>query len=68
MQHVGLAVRDYDAALAELGELGVPVLESGRIDGTRFSYIGTDRDLGVVGELYHRADGATPREPDYVYP
>ncbi len=67
VHHVGVAVADYASTLAELGERGHEVLLGGTYNGVTFSYLSTDRDLGVVTEIFDGAPGKD-QQPDAVYP
>lgn len=67
VHHVGVAVEDYDATLAELGDRGHEVLLGGAYKGVTFSYLSTDRDLGVVTEIFDGEPGRD-QEPDAIYP
>ena len=67
VHHVGVAVPNYARTLAELGERGHEVLLGGTYNGVTFSYLSTDRDLGVVTEIFDGAPGRD-QEPDAVYP
>jgi methylmalonyl-CoA/ethylmalonyl-CoA epimerase len=57
----------HHGTLAELGERGHEVLLGGTYNGVTFSYLSTDRDLGVVTEIFDGAPGRD-QEPDAVYP
>ena len=67
VHHVGVAVKDYDATIAELASRGREVLLGGTYNGVTFAYLATDRDLGIVTEIF---DGAPGKDqlPDAVYP
>jgi methylmalonyl-CoA/ethylmalonyl-CoA epimerase len=67
VHHLGMAVADYDRTLGELGGRGHEVLLGGTYNGVTFSYLSTDRDLGVVTEIFDGAPGRD-QEPDAVYP
>lgn len=67
VHHVGVAVADYEGTLAELGGRGHEVLLGGTYNGVTFSYLSTDRDLGVVTEIFDGAPGRD-QQPDAVYP
>jgi len=67
LHHVGMAVRDYDEALARLRDMGHDVRIGGIFQGVRLSYLTTDRDLGAMTEIFDFPDGATP-VADSVYP
>jgi hypothetical protein len=63
----GVGVRDYDATLEEFAERGHEVVLGGEYNGISFSYLSTDRDLGVITEIFSGAPGAD-QKPDAVYP
>ena len=67
VHHIGVGVRDYEATLGELGGRGHDVLLGGEYNGIRFSYLSTDRDLGVITEVFSDAPGED-QKPDAVYP
>ena len=67
VHHVGLAVPDYGAALAELETKGRDVVFGGEYNGVTFAYLGTDRDLGVVTEIFSGPPG-DDQVPDATYP
>lgn len=67
VHHVGVAVADYEGTLAELATRGHEVLLGGTYNGVTFSYLSTDRDLGVVTEIFDGAPGRD-QQPDAVYP
>jgi catechol 2,3-dioxygenase-like lactoylglutathione lyase family enzyme len=67
VHHVGVAVADYRGTLDQLGARGHEVLLGGTYNGVTFAYLSTDRDLGVVTEIFDGAPGRN-QEPDSVYP
>jgi methylmalonyl-CoA/ethylmalonyl-CoA epimerase len=67
VHHVGVAVADYQGTIDELGARGHEVLLGGTYNGVNFAYLSTDRDLGVVTEIFDGAPGRD-QEPDSVYP
>jgi len=67
VHHVGVAVADYRGTIDELGARGHEVLLGGTYNGVSFAYLSTDRDLGVVTEIFDGAPGRD-QEPDSVYP
>ena len=67
VHHVGVAVPDYRATLDELGARGHEVLLGGTYNGVTFAYLSTDRDLGVVTEIFDGAPGKD-QQPDATYP
>jgi catechol 2,3-dioxygenase-like lactoylglutathione lyase family enzyme len=48
--HLGFLVPDHDAAVRDFGENGYPVVQGGRIGGSRFAYFDTRRDCGLYME------------------
>jgi catechol 2,3-dioxygenase-like lactoylglutathione lyase family enzyme len=67
VHHIGVGVPDYDATLEELGGRGHDILLGGEYKGISFSYLSTDRDLGVITEIFSGAPGED-QKPDAVYP
>jgi methylmalonyl-CoA/ethylmalonyl-CoA epimerase len=67
VHHVGVAVPDYHRTLEELTGRGHHVLLGGTYTGVTFAYLSTDRDLGVVTEIFDGAPGED-QQPDSVYP
>jgi catechol 2,3-dioxygenase-like lactoylglutathione lyase family enzyme len=67
VHHLGVAVKDYDGTLTELGDRGHEVLLGGTYNGVTFSYLSTDRDLGVVTEIFSGSPGEG-QQPDRIYP
>src|SRR5262245_3952574 len=67
VHHIGVAAPDFDATVAAQGERGNGVVLGGLYNGIRFAYLATDRDLGVITEIFSGQPGAD-QEPDAVYP
>jgi catechol 2,3-dioxygenase-like lactoylglutathione lyase family enzyme len=67
LHHLGVGARDYGEALAALRAKGHSVLQGGTYNGVTFSYLSTDRDLGMITEIFDWPPGLT-QEPDAVYP
>jgi catechol 2,3-dioxygenase-like lactoylglutathione lyase family enzyme len=67
VHHIGVAVRDYDGTIEELSGRGHEVLLGGTYNGVTFSYLSTDRDLGIVTEIFDGAPGQD-QKPDRTYP
>ena len=67
VHHVGVGVRDYAKTIEELSGRGHEVLLGGTYNGVTFSYLSTDRDLGVVTEIFDGAPGRD-QKPDRTYP
>jgi catechol 2,3-dioxygenase-like lactoylglutathione lyase family enzyme len=66
LHHVGVAVPDFDEAVAEQAARGNGVLLGGEYKGIRFAYLDTVGDLGLVTEIFSGAPGADQR-PDATY-
>ena len=66
LHHVGVAVPDFDAALAAQAKRGNGVLLGGEYKGIRFAYLDTVDDLGVVTEIFSGAPGED-QQPDATY-
>src|SRR5262245_10342129 len=67
VHHVGVSVADYQGTIDELAERGHEVLLGGTYNGVTFSYLSTDRDLGIVTEIFDGSPGEG-QQPDSVYP
>ena len=67
VHHVAVGVPSYDGTIAELAGRGHDVLLGGEYNGVQFSYLSTDRDLGVITEIFDGAPGRD-QKPDAVYP
>jgi methylmalonyl-CoA/ethylmalonyl-CoA epimerase len=67
VHHIGVAVDSYDETISELSGRGHEVLLGGEYNGINFAYLSTDRDLGVITEIFSGAPGED-QEPDAVYP
>jgi methylmalonyl-CoA/ethylmalonyl-CoA epimerase len=67
VHHVGMGVPSYDGTIAELAERGRGVVLSGEYNGVRFAYLSTDRDIGVITEVFSGPPG-DDQQPDAVYP
>ena len=67
LHHVAVGVADYSATLDTLRASGHTVLQGGLYNGVKFSYLSTDRDLGVITEIFDWPPGLR-QEPDAVYP
>jgi hypothetical protein len=67
VHHVGVAVPEYESSIEELTGRGHEVLLGGTYNGVTFAYLSTDRDLGVVTEIFDGAPGKD-QQPDAVYP
>jgi len=62
VHHVAVATPDFDETVAQATR-GNSVILSGEFAGARVAYLGTDRDLGVVIEIFSgTAAGGRPDE------
>jgi Glyoxalase/Bleomycin resistance protein/Dioxygenase superfamily len=52
VHHVALATRDFDKVIAKEAERGHDLVGSGELGGTRVAYLATDRNLGVITEIF----------------
>jgi catechol 2,3-dioxygenase-like lactoylglutathione lyase family enzyme len=67
VHHIGVAVPDYHSTIADLTGRGHEVVLGGTYNGVTFAYLSTDRDLGIVTEIFDGAPGKD-QQPDAVYP
>jgi len=67
VHHVGVAVPSFDGTIAALREKGHEVLLGGEYNGVTFAYLSTDRDLGLITEIFDAPPGLE-QKPDAVYP
>jgi methylmalonyl-CoA/ethylmalonyl-CoA epimerase len=67
VHHVGVAAPSFDETVAVQAERGNGVLLGGEYKGIRFAYLATERDLGVVTEIFSGAPGED-QQPDATYP
>ncbi len=51
VQHVAIATANFDETVAQ-AERGNGVILSGEFGGGRVAHLGTDRDLGVIIEIF----------------
>jgi len=52
VHHVAVAAQSFDEMLATETQRGIDVVLSGEFEGVRVAYLGTDRDLGVILEIF----------------
>ena len=52
VHHIALAPSNFDEAVAAQAERGNELVLSGTFSGYRVAYLATDRDLGVVAEIF----------------
>jgi len=67
VHHVGVASPDCSETIAALEEKGHSVVFGGEYHGVDFAYLSTDRDLGVMTEIFAAPPGLE-QKPDAVYP
>ena len=67
VHHIGVAVPNYDEALASVAAQGRKLVLGGEYNGVKFSYLPTGGDLGVITEIFDSAPGED-QQPDAVYP
>ncbi len=67
LHHIGVAVDSYADTVDEMHRKGHILLQAGNLQGARYAYPSTDRDLKVLTEIFDfPADLALT--PDSVYP
>lgn len=59
VHHIAVAAANFEESVAE-AERGPGLVGSGRLGGTRVAYLGTDRDLGVILEIFGDTSGGGP--------
>jgi methylmalonyl-CoA/ethylmalonyl-CoA epimerase len=52
VHHIAVAAQNFDEMLAAETKRGVDVVLSGEFEGVKVAYLGTDRELGVILEIY----------------
>ena len=52
MHHIAVAAQSFDEMLAMEAKRGTDVVLSGEFEGVRVAYLGTDRALGVILEIF----------------
>ena len=57
VHHIAVATPNFDDAVAEQAERGNVLVLSGTISGVDLAYLPTDRDLGVIVEIFSRMPG-----------
>ena len=67
VHHIGVATPSFAGTIAALQERGHSVLLGGEYNGVTFAYLSTDRDLGVITEIFDAPPGLE-QKPDAVYP
>ena len=52
VHHIAVAAQSFDEMLAMEAKRGIDVVLSGEFEGVRVAYLDTDRDLGVILEIF----------------
>jgi methylmalonyl-CoA/ethylmalonyl-CoA epimerase len=65
VHHIAVATPRFDDAVAEQAERGNTLVLSGTFSGAKLAYLPTDRDLGVLIEIFSGMPGAE-KEPDAI--
>ncbi len=65
LHHIQSRVEDVEDVLAAFNAAGVGILMSGKFGDGEFYYLDTERQLGVIYEIFRRK---TRPEPEAVYP
>jgi hypothetical protein len=58
VHHLGVAAPSFDETVAAQAERGNGVVLSGEFSGISVAYLATDRELGVVTEIFSGTPGA----------
>jgi methylmalonyl-CoA/ethylmalonyl-CoA epimerase len=67
VHHIGVGSPSFEGTISALAEKGHHVVLGGEYNGVTFAYLSTDRDLGVITEIFDAPPGLE-QEPDAVYP
>jgi hypothetical protein len=68
VHHVSFGVEDYDHAMSTMKEQGIAMLMGGTWNGATFGYMDTEKDLGVVVEMYKTSPDFEMPAPEATYP
>jgi methylmalonyl-CoA/ethylmalonyl-CoA epimerase len=52
VHHIAVAAQNFDEMLAAEAKRGIQEVLSGEFEGVRVAYLGTERDLGVILEIF----------------
>lgn len=52
VHHIAVAARSFDEMVAMEAKRGIDVVLSGEFEGVRVAYLGTERELGVILEIF----------------
>ncbi len=67
IHHIGVAVDSYADTVAEIHRKGNVILQSGNLQGARYAYPSTDRDLKCLTEIFDFPENLS-LTPTSVYP
>ena len=67
VHHIAVATPSFDEAVADQSEKGKNLVLSGEFSGIRVAYLATDRELGVITEIFSGTPSADVK-PDATYP
>jgi len=59
--HIAVSAGNFDELLAMEAKLGIDVVLRGEFEGVKVAYLGTDRDLGVVLEIFSGIPSLEPK-------
>jgi len=68
VHHVALGVDNYDQTIAAMKEQGIGVLMSGRWNGVDYGYLDSEKNLGVIVELFRYSPDFVMPAPEATYP
>jgi catechol 2,3-dioxygenase-like lactoylglutathione lyase family enzyme len=68
VHHVSFGVDDYDGAMASLQDQGINMLMGGSWHGATFGYVDTEKDLGVIVEMFKLTPDFEMPAPEATYP
>lgn len=68
VHHVSFGVDDYDQAIAAMKEQDIGMLMGGSWNGATFGYLDTEKDLGVIVELFKTSPDFAMPAPEATYP
>lgn len=68
LHHVAFGVEDYGKTLNFFKDKGIGVLMGGNWQGVKFSYLDSQKELGLIAEIFEPPPGFEFPKPDDVYP
>lgn len=68
LHHVAFGVKNYDKVMEAMRAAGKTILQGGTWHGFTYTYLTTEKDLGVIAEIYNVPEGFVWPKPDGVYP